>query len=125
VSDEFEFRLERMFADAPAMADAPLFTARVMEKLDRGWAARRVLIGGMGAVGGLVAAVQVLGGGAIGHLHALGVQSSAFLNQHLDEVVPAQLAPGGFGLDVQTLMMIGALAVAAAGFGLVRLIREI
>jgi hypothetical protein len=125
MSDGFEFGLERMFADSPAMGDSELFAARVMDKLDRGWTARRFVIGAMGVAGGMVGAYQVISTDAVGHLQALGVQSNAYLNQHLGEVIPTGLAPNGIGLDLQTLMMIGALAIAAAGFGLVRLIREI
>ncbi len=123
MSDAFEFRLERMFAAAPAMADGELFTAQVMDRVGRGWNLRRLLIGGMGAVGGLVGALQVVGAGGAQHLIALGAQSNAFVSRQLSAVVPADL--GGIGLDVQTLVMIGALAIVAAAFGLARLIREI
>jgi len=122
---DFEFRLERMFADAPALADAELFRAQVMDRLDRGWSARRFVIGAMGAAGGVVAAGQLVGVGGFGRLAALSAQSTAFIDQHLSETLPPGLSLGGVGLDVQTLVMIGALVLAAAGFGLVRLIREI
>ncbi|HTX48553.1 MAG TPA: hypothetical protein VME40_04090 [Caulobacteraceae bacterium] len=125
MSDAFEFRLERMFAESPAMPDVDLFTLETMGRLDRGWTARRLVIGGMGAIGGLIGATQIVGSGALGQLHALGAQGNAYLAERLAQVVPAGLSHGGIGLDVETLWMIGALAVAAAGFGLVRLVREI
>src|SRR5215813_4068470 len=59
----FEFKLERMFSDAPQAPDAELFTLRVLGKLDRGWNARRFLIGAMGALGGLIGAYEILGSG--------------------------------------------------------------
>src|SRR5665213_3077861 len=64
----FEGRLERMFAEAPAMRDADLFTLQVVDRLDRGWTARRLLIGIMGAVGGVIGSAQILGSGVIGHI---------------------------------------------------------
>ena len=125
MSDAFEFRLERMFAEAPAMADAELFRLKLMDRLDRGWTARRLLIGCMGAAGGLIGATQIVGSGALGHLQTFSMQGKAYVNEQLAQAIPGGFAQNGFGLDVQTLWMIGALAIAAAGFGLARLIREI
>ena len=58
---EFESRISRMFAEAPAFADADRFARRVEARLDRGWALRRALIGIAGLGGGVIAAVQMLG----------------------------------------------------------------
>jgi hypothetical protein len=125
MSDAFEFRLERMFAAAPSLADGELFTARVMDRLGRGWNARRLIIGGMGAVGGLVGAYQIVGSVGVEHLAALGAQSHAFVARQISAALPSDLALGGIGLDVRTLVMIGALAIVGAAFGVARLIREI
>jgi hypothetical protein len=57
---EFETRLHRLFGEAPAFPDAPLFAARVDGRLDRGWTARKLLIGGAGVVGGGFAVAQLL-----------------------------------------------------------------
>jgi hypothetical protein len=54
----FETQLQRLFAEAPAYPDAALFTARVQQRLDRGWALRRGMIGVAGVAGGLIAAGQ-------------------------------------------------------------------
>src|ERR1700723_1705010 len=64
----FEYDLERMFAETPARPAADFFAARVLERLARGWTARRLLIGSMGALGGLVGAYQILGAGALTEL---------------------------------------------------------
>src|SRR6185437_8079542 len=64
----FEFRLERMFAETPAAPDTELFTLKVLERLDRGWSARRFLIGSMGVLGGLVGGYEILGSGVAGQL---------------------------------------------------------
>ena len=118
----FEFKLERMFADAPAMPDADLFTLQVLDRLNRGWTARRLLIGAMGAAGGLVAAVQLLGAGAFGHLEALGGRANDFVVQQLARGGPVLT---GLGVDAQAIWMSAVLALVAAGFGLARLVREI
>jgi hypothetical protein len=124
VSDSFEFAVERMFAETPARPDADIFAARVLERLDRGWTARRVLIGGMGALGGLVGAYQVLGAGALPTLQLAATRSDDAM-QHLSHDVASAIAPTGLPLSEQTLWMAAALALVAAGLGLARLVREI
>ena len=59
---EFEKRLGRMFGEAPAFADADVFARGIEDRLARGWALRRVLIGAAGIGGGVIAAAQMLGG---------------------------------------------------------------
>jgi hypothetical protein len=118
--NSFEFRLERMFAEAPALPDAELFRLRVTEKLDRGWTARRLLIGVMGAVGGVIGAVQLVGSGGLGALAAISVQSQLFMRQ-----LSAQLASAGSPVDAQVVLTAAALAIIAAGFGVARLVRDI
>jgi hypothetical protein len=61
VDSSFEFALERMFAETPARPDADFFAARVLERLDRGWTARRLLIGSMGALPAVRRRLPVLG----------------------------------------------------------------
>jgi hypothetical protein len=61
----FDARLIRLFAEAPAMADAPAFAARVESKLARGWALRRAMIAVAGVCGGLIALGQVAGSGLL------------------------------------------------------------
>ena len=118
----FEFKLERMFAETPSMPDAELFTLQVLERLNRGWTARRLLIGAMGAAGGLVGAFQLLGSGALGHMAALSGHADDFVTEQLAHRGPALT---GLGLDAQAIWMSAVLALVAAGFGLARLIREI
>ena len=107
------------------MTDADLFTLRVLERLDRGWTARRLLIGAMGVLGGLIGAYEVVGSGAVGQLAALGARSNAFMTQHLASQLSGPLAPSGIYVDAEAIWLAGALAVVAAGFGLARLVREI
>lgn len=121
----FEGRLERMFAETPAMRDADLFTLQVVDRLDRGWTARRLLIGVMGAAGGVIGSAQILGSGVIGHIQALGAQSNAYLLRHVVQAIPENILPAGVALNGQVIWMTLALAVVAAGLGVARGIREI
>jgi hypothetical protein len=119
--NSFEFALERMYAEAPRRPDTDLFTARVLERLDRGWTARRLLIGAMGALGGLIGAGQLLGADTARELAVLDAQSSNVFAQYAPHVFTGLLGPGG----AQTILTVAALAVVAAGFGVARLVREI
>ena len=121
----FEARLERMFGEAPAMRDADLFTFRVLDRVDRGWTTRRLLIGAMGLAGGLIGAVQLVGSGIGGQLQALGAESNAYLTRGLAEAVPTDWLPAGVTLNSQVVWMTLALAAVAAGLGVARAIREI
>jgi hypothetical protein len=121
--NSFEFRLERMFAEAPALPDAELFRLRVLEKLDRGWAARRLLIGVMGAAGGLVGALQLVGAGGLGALAAFGAQSDAYTHRLFDQL--AAILPAGGPAAGEVLLTAAVLAIIGAGFGVARLIRDI
>src|SRR5271167_3873523 len=101
----FEAKLERMFAEAPVMRDRDLFTVRVLDRLDRGWTARQLLIGAMGLVGGVIGSVQILGAGVIGQLQAFGAQSNAFLTQHVTLAIPNGILPEGVALNAQVIWM--------------------
>ncbi|HVM99965.1 MAG TPA: hypothetical protein VMT68_07110 [Caulobacteraceae bacterium] len=123
--NSFEFALERMFAEAPRRPDSDLFAARVLERLDRGWTARRALIGAMGVMGGLIGAGQLLGAGALHELAAFGARSNDYVTQHLPPELASLAAPAGLPAGAQAIWMAAALALVAAGFGVARLVREI
>ncbi len=113
----FEARLERMFGEAPAMRDADLFALRVLDRVDRGWTARRFLIGAMGLAGGVIGAVQLVGSGWGGQVQALGAESNAYLTRGLAQAIPPDLLPAGVTLNSQVVWTTLLLAVAAAGGG--------
>lgn len=121
----FEMALDRMFAEAPAFADAELFAMRCEERLDRGWTFRRFLIGAMGAAGGLIGGAQLLGSGLLGRINLLSQQSGHAINRGLADVLPHQLAPGGLAISGEAIWMSAALAVVAVGLAVTRLVREI
>jgi hypothetical protein len=115
-----------MFAEAPAATpDADIFTLKVLERLDRGWSARRFLIGAMGVLGGLVGGYEILGSGVAGQLTTYVGNANQFLARQVAANLSDTLAPGGIYVDVQAIWLAGALLIVAAGFGLARLVREI
>jgi hypothetical protein len=119
---EFERRLERLFADAPEMPDAQAFADRVERRMDRGWTARRWLIGAAGMTGGVIGASQLLMANVFQRAEA-AEQSARAIGQGLARVTPTtdmvSALSGGYGLWVA-----GALAVVTMGFVLSRLIEE-
>jgi hypothetical protein len=120
---EFERRLERLFAQAPEFADAPAFAARVEQRLDRGWMARRWLIGAAGLVGGIIGASQLMMSNIFQRAEA-AEQSARVLSQGLSKVTPATdmvaALSGGYGLWIAV-----GLAVLTMGFAISRVIEEI
>ncbi|MBS0408356.1 MAG: hypothetical protein JSR86_00465 [Proteobacteria bacterium] len=121
----FEMALDRMFAETPAFADAELFALRCEERMDRGWTTRRLLIGSLGAVGGLIGGGQLLGSGLWGRINVLSQESGHALNRGLESVLPQGFAPGGLAISAEAIWMSAALAVVAVGLALTRLVREI
>ncbi|MDZ4321755.1 MAG: hypothetical protein U1A07_23465, partial [Phenylobacterium sp.] len=98
---EVERTIERLFARAPESADADLFAERVQRRLDRGWAARRVLIGAAGLVGGVIGASQLFVSNLFDQVET-AEQSARALGQGLARVTPTSdmvsALSGGYGL---------------------------
>lgn len=120
----FEMALDRMFAEAPAFPDAELFALRCEERLDRGWAFRRFLIGGLGAVGGLIGGAQLLGSGFFGRVNGFSAVSGVALHNALMQVLPPGMAQQ-LDISSETIWMSAALAAVAVGLAVTRLVREI
>lgn len=76
---EVERTIERLFARAPECPDADLFAERVQKRLDRGWAARRVLIGAAGLVGGVIGASQLIMSNLFSRAEAASTESARVL----------------------------------------------
>jgi hypothetical protein len=125
----FEMDLERQFAAAPILADADAFAMRVTARLDRGWTFRQLLIGGLGVVGGLIGAGQLLGSGLVARLEMLGAQSDTLVKSGIATMPAARglntLLSMGSGLDGQVLWMSAALGLVAVGLFVTRAIREL
>ncbi|CAN7207409.1 hypothetical protein LJR225_000703 [Phenylobacterium sp. LjRoot225] len=120
---DFERRLERLFADAPAFADDDAFADRIAQRLDRGWTARRWLIGAAGVTGGVVGASQMVVSGVFHRMESAGTSARA-LSTGLTQTAPAQwistLPSGGVVVWIAV-----AVAIVMIGFVLTRVIEEI
>ena len=118
---EFEHRLSRLFAEAPAYADADRFAQRVETRLDRVWALRRALIGIAGLGGGVVAAGQMLGARLIDRAAGFseaslssvshGARALGGLRFLADLPVGAEVAWTAAGLAVLAIVLVAARAI--------------
>ncbi len=120
---EFERRLERLFSDPVDLPDAQAFAERVEGRLNRGWTARRWLIGAAGLTGGVIGASQLLMSNLVQRVEN-AEDSARVLTQGLSRVTPTNdmvsALSGGYGLWVAV-----GLAVVALGFAVSRVIEEI
>jgi hypothetical protein len=121
---DFERRLERLFAEAREFPDANGFAERVERRLDRGWTARRWLIGAAGVAGGVIGASQLMVSNLFQRVENAEV-SARLLSSGLTHMAPraewmSALSGGG-----TTVWIASALAVIAMGFVLTRVIEEI
>lgn len=120
---DFERRLERLFSDAPELPDAPAFAQRIERRLDRGWTARRWLLGAAGLAGGVIGASQLVMSNVFSQVES-AEQSARVLSQGIARVTPTtdmvSALSGGYGLWIAV-----GVAVLTMGFVLARVIEEI
>ena len=121
---DFEAQLSRLYGEAPVFRDAELFAQQVTERLDRGWALRRVVIGATGVVAGLAAAVQLVGGRFAEEFSAVSRDGAQQLDLGLGQLTSRydQLFTMG---GSETLWIAAALALLALAFGVTRLMDEV
>ena len=121
----FEVLLDRLFGQSPDLSDQDAFAAGVRRRLDRSWTLRRLVIGGLGVVGGLIGVGQLAASGVVGRAHILSVQSSRLASiavaNHLPERLFADLLP--LGSDV--LWAAGVLCLLALALAVMRAIGDI
>ncbi|MDO8899787.1 MAG: hypothetical protein Q7V15_00355 [Phenylobacterium sp.] len=122
---EVERALERMFARATELPDADAFVNRVQRRLDRGWAARRILIGGAGVVGGVIGASQLIMSNLFSRAEAASSESARVLTSSVRQIAPQAdwLFNGPAGIEA--IWLAAGLAVVAMGLVLTRIIEEI
>ena len=136
-ADEFDPAIERLFARSPAMPDAPLFTATVEERLQKGSRIRFVVLGLAGVVGGVVAAREMLTvnfsvgdtGGAVTTGMGQGLESVSFnaqsaIQSGLDQVGLGNIAFGSMG-GMQLFWIAAGALIAVAAAGVVRFSQQV
>ena len=120
---DFETQLSRLYGQSPVFRDAELFTQRVTDKLDRGWALRRVVIGATGVAAGLAAAVQLIGSRFADEFSNVSREGALQLDLGLDKAMARydQFFTGG----AETIWLAAALAAIALAFAVTRLVDEV
>ena len=126
-ADEFDPEIERLFARTPQMPDAPLFTAQVEQRLQKGSRVRVFALSLAGVIGGVVAVRETvsvnLGGDGVvaGDALGQGIRSTSLSVQNtiqggLDQFGLGSLELGSMGGMQLFWIAAGALiALAAAG----------
>jgi hypothetical protein len=122
---DFETRLERMFAQPPAFADADAFARRVENRLDRSWTVRRWAIGAAGLVGGLVATGQVVGSNLSERMQGFGAETMADLTAGARGFAPELKALSLMPVGTEVLWMGAALAIMALALVATRMLEEL
>lgn len=116
---EFEARLERLFAQPPAVADSAGFAARVEARLERGWGARQLVIAAAGVLGGTVAGSQALGAGVWSRLQGIRLPTGPLLGGDGG----ARLTGDAFGVLLgggEVMWMAAGMAAVTAAFVVTR-----
>lgn len=121
---DFETQLARLYGQAPTFRDAELFTQQVTQKLDRGWALRRVLIGATGVVAGVAAAVQLVGARFANEFSEMSKEGADQLTQGVDKLTHRYDQIFSLG-GSETLWVGAALVVLALAFAVTRLVDEV
>lgn len=128
---DFERRLERLFAEVPDFADAGAFAGRVEQRLNRGWTARRWLIGAAGVGGGVIGASQLMMANVFQRMESAG-EGARMLSADSGRALSGlgELASRQEWMQVvnsggAVVWIASGLAILAMGFVLTRVIEEI
>lgn len=122
---DFERRLERLFADAPAFGDSEAFAARVGRRLDRGWATRRALIGVAGVTGGVIGASQLVVSNFAEDLQSATDGPARLVTAGLSQVAADSDWMSALSGAGNVIWLAAGLAGLAVAFVITRLIEEI
>jgi len=121
---DFEARLMRLYNEPPAFPDAELFTAQIAASLDRGWALRRLLIGGAGVAAGVIAAVQLVATRFSAELQTLSRNGTRDLNADIDLAFAKFDQMVATPASMEALWLAAGLALLALGFAVTRAMEE-
>jgi hypothetical protein len=127
LADDFDLELERAFAEAPPLADRDAFAGRVVDRIERGWRMRRIVIGAAGVAGGVFGVVQTLRSNLIVRAEDLDLAPLTAFYRNLEASsqagLQAALQPYG-GYSREVLWAAAALAVVAVTLAAVRAVDE-
>ncbi len=121
---DFETQLTGLFDAPPAFADADLFASSVTQRLDRAWLFRRLIIGGAGLLGGVIAVTQIMATNLLGRIESLSLGTEPHLLPKLVRSVEAHLVLPSLPFGGEGLWMSAGLAGLALVFALTRAIEE-
>lgn len=124
----FDARLQRMFCDHPHYPDTPLFVADIENRLSRGWALRRAMIGAAGVAGGLIVTVQVAGapiGERLGEALQVLQGAGRSVRSAADLIPGARLDLGLPPFGGEAIWLVAGLAVLAGALLASRSIQEL
>lgn len=121
---DFEAQLTRLFDVPPAFVDADLFSSSVTQRLDRAWLFRRLIIGGAGLLGGVIAVTQIMATNLLGRVESLSLAAEPHLLPKLVRSVEAHLVLPSLPFGGEGLWMSAGLAGLALVFALTRAIEE-
>ena len=121
---DFEAQLTRLYNEPPSFPDADLFTAQIAASLDRGWALRRLLIGGAGIVAGVIAAVQLVTTRFSAELQAISDAGARGVTADVDAVLTKFNQAVATPASVEALWLATGLALLALGFAVTRAMED-
>ncbi len=121
---DFEAQLVQMFDDPPVFVDSHGFASSVMQRLDRSWQVRSLVIGATGLLGGVIAVSQIMANNLIGQIEALSLGTKPHLLRHLIQSVESHLVLPSLPFGGEGLWMSAGLAGLALVFALTRAIEE-
>jgi len=137
-ADEFDPFVERLFARTPPMPDAPLFTAMVGQRLQKGSRVRFLALSLAGVIGGAVAVREtmavdidlgaregVVAGDALGQgLQSASLNVQGAVQAGLEQAGLANLELGSMG-GMQLFWIAAAALIAVAAAGVMKLSQEV
>ena len=121
---DFETQLSRLYGQPPVFRDSEQFTQRVTDKLDRGWALRRAVIGATGVVAGLAVAVQLIGSRFAEEFSNVSRDGAQQLDLGLGKMVARYDQFFSMG-STETIWLAAVLAALALAFVVTRLVDEV
>jgi hypothetical protein len=118
---EFEARLEHLFSHPPAVTDPGVFAAQLQERLERGWALRRIVIGAAGILGGAVAASQAFGSGVLARLGEVQVPVKSLVAEMGSKPLLSSEGLGALGGSGEVVWIAAAMLALTVGIAATRL----